>query len=127
MARVQGKVRAYVLFLKPGGTAANWEDSDLRRSAAAIPGVTTLIDVDGAEARRFGAQTSGHILLFDPAGRLLFSGGITESRGHAGGNVGESSIESLINDEKTGPRSTVVFGCPLFERTRKGKDSLCRN
>ncbi len=55
MARTQGKVRAYVLFLKPSRSGVDWEDTDLWRKAAAIPGVTVLADADGAEARRFGA------------------------------------------------------------------------
>jgi hypothetical protein len=119
MARVQGKVRAYVLFLKPHNSDADWNDTDLRRSAAEIPGVTVLTDIDGVEAHRFGAETSGHTLLFDPTGRLLFSGGITESRGHAGGNAGESAIISLVTNHKSEHRSTFVFGCPLTGPARE--------
>ena len=66
-----------MLFLKPKQSGSEWEDTELRRSVAAIPSVMVLSDVDGAEARRFGAETSGHTLLFDRDGRLLFSGGIT--------------------------------------------------
>ena len=100
MARLQGKVAAYVLFYTPrgsnrtGGSGLGWENTELRRTAGQIPGVTVLSDVDGAEARRFGAETSGHTLLFDSTGRLLFNGGITGSRGHSGDNVGESAIVS---------------------------------
>jgi hypothetical protein len=106
------------LFLKPTSSGSDWEDTELRRSASAIPGVTVLSDVDGAEARRFGAETSGHTILFDANGRLLFSGGITESRGHAGSNFGENAVLSLINNQPiagaTG--SAPVFGCPLINR-----------
>ena len=119
MARVQGKVNAYVLFLKPQNSGADWDDTDLRRSAVAIPGVTVVSDVDGAEAQRFGAETSGHTLLFDSSGHRLFSGGITESRGHAGGNAGESAIVSLVNNQTTERKSTFVFGCSLMGREQK--------
>jgi hypothetical protein len=125
MAHVQGKVRAYVLFLKPEGSGADWEDTDLRRSAAKIPGVTVLSDTNGAEARRFGAETSGHTLLFDSAGHLLFSGGITESRGHAGGNAGENAIVSLVNTHGPERAKTFVFGCSLVERKSKGGKFQC--
>jgi hypothetical protein len=125
MARVQGKVRAYVLFLKPKNSDANWEDTDLRRSAAEIPGVSVLIDIDGVEARRFGAETSGHTLLFDADGRLLFSGGITESRGHAGGNAGENAIVSLAHAQPSDRATTSVFGCSLIERRNKGGKLRC--
>ena len=124
MARVQGKVVAYVLFVKPSKSSPDWEDTDLQRSAAAIPGVTVLSDVDGVEARRFGAETSGHTLLFDADGSLLFSGGITGSRGHAGDNAGKSAIVSLVNNQAAARTDTFVFGCALAEREqlRHGTD-----
>jgi hypothetical protein len=126
MARVQGNVRAYVLFLKPQNSGADWDDTSLRQSAAKIPGVTVITDVDGAEARRFGAETSGHTLLFDSTGRLLFNGGITGSRGHAGDNVGESAIVSLTKSDAAEHTKTRVFGCSLFGNKKKeGKPSRC--
>lgn len=127
MACVQGKAQAYVLFLKPQGTGPDWDDTDLRRSAAQIPGVTVLTDVDGAEARRFGGKTSGHTLLYDATGRLLFSGGITESRGHAGGNAGESCIISLVNNHTAKRSSTFVFGCSLNGPSQKETRTPCPN
>src|ERR1700747_2790456 len=92
MAHVQGKVRAYVLFYTPRQSGSDWQKTDLRRTAAQIPGVTALSDIDGVEAERFGAETSGHTFLFDRGGRLLFNGGITASRGHSGDNAGESAL-----------------------------------
>jgi hypothetical protein len=124
MAHVQGKVTAYVLFLKPQCAPAAWENSDLRRSAARIPGVTVLSDVDGTEAQRFGAETSGHTFLYDRSGALLFSGGITQSRGHAGDNAGENAIVSLISDHQSQLAKTFVFGCSLVDRQQKG--ARCR-
>ncbi len=125
MARTQGKLRAYVLFWTPPNAQADWKDTDLRRTADETLGVTALFDPNGVEARRFGAETSGHTLLFDSTGALLFNGGITESRGHAGDNAGESSIVALVNNRKGEQRSTFVFGCPLFGRLAKGP-VLCR-
>ena len=113
MARIGDKAKAYVLFAKPAGSGADWDDTALRRSAAAIPGVTVLSDLDGVEARRFGAETSGHTLMFAPDGRLLFSGGITQSRGHAGDNAGASAIVSLVRNQKADHGTTFVFGCSL--------------
>ena len=113
MARVEGKAKAYVLFARPEGSGADWDDTSLRRSAAAIPGVTVMSDPDGVEARRFGAETSGHTLLFAPDGRLLFSGGITQSRGHAGDNAGASAIVSLVHNQNADHATTFVFGCSL--------------
>jgi hypothetical protein len=121
MAHSQGRVTAYVLFLKPQGFSDEWEKTDLWQSAASIPGVNVLIDDGGAEARRFHAATSGQTMLYDADGRLLFSGGITGSRGHAGDNAGRSAIVSLVNTGAAERDKTSVFGCRLF-----GENSECQ-
>lgn len=115
MAHCQGKVAAHVLFLKPDGFSDDWEKTDLWQSAAAIPGVTTVVDRDGAGARLFHAATSGQTMLYDTRGRLVFSGGITSARGHYGDNAGESAIISLANTGAADRTKTEVYGCPLFD------------
>jgi hypothetical protein len=115
MTHSQGRLTAYVLFLKPAGSSADWYQTDLWKSAASIPGVTTLIDEDGIEAARFGAVTSGQVILYDRNGNMLFRGGITESRGHSGDNAGRSAIESLVNTGTADRDTSLVFGCPLFD------------
>ena len=115
MAHSQGRLTAYVLFLKPAGFSEDWEKSDLWRSAASIPGVSAVIDDEGAEANRFHAATSGQTLLYDAGGRLLFSGGITGSRGHSGDNAGRSAIVSFVNSGAAERTESFVFGCPLFD------------
>ena len=125
MADTQGRLNACVLFIKPAGAGADWEDTELRRSAAAIPGVTVLTDPDGTEAALFGAKTSGHTLLFDRTGALLFSGGITASRGHAGRNDGESAIIAAVNGERSDRPRTPVFGCSLVRQATE--EATCLN
>lgn len=114
MARSEGLLTAHVLFLKPDGFAEDWQKTDLWRSAAAIPGVHVMTDGGGGEARLFHAATSGQAILYDARGRLLFSGGITASRGHAGDNAGRAFIVSLLIRGAADRRSTPVFGCSLF-------------
>jgi hypothetical protein len=116
MTQAQGRVTAYVLFVKPAGFSDEWVQSDLWASAAALPGVTPVLDDDGAEAELFRAETSGQTVLYDPSGNLLFSGGITSARGHAGDNAGRTAIVSLLTSEEAEERDTPVFGCPLFAR-----------
>jgi hypothetical protein len=120
MADAQGKLKAYVLFIKPQGAGVDWDDTELRRNAAAIPGVTVVTDTGGTEASRFGAETSGHTLLFDQDGTLLFSGGITASRGHAGRNAGESAILAAVNGKPGERARTPVFGCSLIRQPAEG-------
>lgn len=121
MTNCQGRLDAYVLFLKPANSSPDWNQTDLWRSAANIPGVRALVDEDGIEAARFGAATSGQVVLYDQSGKLLFRGGITESRGHIGDNAGRSAIESLVNQGSADLDRTSVFGCPLFD-----SNSECR-
>jgi hypothetical protein len=125
MARLRGKVAAYVLLVKPKGAGRDWEDTKLRRSAEAIPGVQVIFDLDGAEARHFGAKTSGHTLLFGADGSLLFSGGITGSRGHAGDNAGEAALVALVNHQEPALTHTLVFGCSLANGSDTKSPALC--
>lgn len=115
MAHSQGRLNAYVLFVKPEGASDDGDISDLWQSAKDIPGVKVILDGDGKEAHIFHAATSGQTLLYDPRGRLLFSGGITGSRGHFGDNAGQTSIVSIVNAETPNQTETSVFGCPLFD------------
>lgn len=58
-------------------------------------------------------------MLFDSEGDLLFSGGITPSRGHEGANVGTRRIVDLVERGDTDRNVANVFGCGLFtEETR---------
>jgi hypothetical protein len=127
MAHAVGKVNACVLFVKPPGAGPDWDDTDLRSSAAAIPGVTVLTDENGNEAARFGAQTSGHTLVFDRGGTLAFSGGITASRGHAGNNAGENAVLAALTQQALPRARTPVFGCSLTKRPSMPDGKLCSN
>ena len=113
MARSQGAVTAYVLVYKPKECAPGWEQTDLWRSAGAIPGVTVMSDEDGLEAQRFGAATSGETQLYAPAGNLLFSGGITIARGHEGENAGLDAVVAYSTVGKADRSHCPVYGCPI--------------
>ena len=115
MARSQGMVSTYVLFYLPTGFEEDWAKTDLWRRAGAIQGVSRIIDLNGREARRFGGVTSGQASLYDEHGRLLFQGGITRSRGHAGDNPGRSALVSWLNKRAADISVTPVFGCPVFD------------
>ena len=115
IAHVGGDLLTYVVFLKPVDTPVDWEKTDLWRKGCSLPGVTAYTDNAGLEAHRFHAETSGQTLLYDGAGTLLFQGGITSARGHAGDNAGRSAIEELLKRGRAKQTNTPVFGCSLFE------------
>jgi hypothetical protein len=114
IARARTSPRTYVLFMTPTRFGNGWEQTDLWRKAAAIPGATVVRDDDGRTASHFGAATSGQTLLYDVSGALLYSGGITGARAHPGDNAGRQSLLALLNREPTAVNTASVFGCPLF-------------
>ena len=111
---------AHVLFAEPAGFPADWAESDLWRSAAAIPGVAVHRDEAAAGAGLFGAATSGNALLYDASGRLRFSGGITRGRGHSGANAGREAVLALLSGDGSAQLGVPAFGCALVAgRTEK--------
>ena len=127
MARAGGRLTAQVLFVRPPEVAAAWTDGDLWARAAAIPGVHVERDDGGLEAARFGARTSGDVVVYDPAGRLLFEGGITSARGHEGDNPGRSAILAALAAPPADAAAAPVFGCPLAgpPETCAGGEGAC--
>jgi hypothetical protein len=112
-ARAPRAARTYVVFVTPPGADASWNDTVLWQSARSIPDVIAVKD-DGAEARHFGAQTSGQVLLYGADGALRFAGGTTIARGHEGDNPGLEAMVSLIAGTAADRTASPVFGCPLF-------------
>jgi len=103
-----------IVFIRPKGMPSGWEQDELWTKAAEIPRVRVECDAEGTEARRAGATVSGYVLLGNPAGEIVFRGGITKSRGCAGDNAGRRTILALLSGTPTERHETPTFGCPLF-------------
>ena len=115
LAETQNRtVSVTVVFTIPDGVPDGWEQGDLWNSATTIPGLRVIRDQGGQEAHRFDVAGSGHVLLYAPSGKLLFSGGITGSRGHEGDNEGHSAVVSFILNGHAPVSDTPVFGCSLL-------------
>jgi hypothetical protein len=119
MVSARDRVQVYAVFVRPQGSSADWEKSDLWDSVSIIPGVQMVVDEDGLEARRFGSETSGQVMMYGRDGRLLFNGGITAARGHAGNNEGRNAIISLLETESVKEIEVPVYGCPIFDKAEK--------
>ncbi|MDX2104820.1 MAG: hypothetical protein SFY67_00325 [Candidatus Melainabacteria bacterium] len=102
--------------VKPDGWTENWQFEEWTKK----PSVEVIEDIDGAEALRFDAKTSGQTFLFDSKGRLIFSGGITAARGVTGDNKGFNHLTLALarkrsetaNDSEL--KKSLVFGCNLL-------------
>ena len=111
---VRTRADIQVLFAHPDDADSGDSPTSLRQQAAAIPGVSIADDPDGQLASACGVQTSGHALLYDANGVLLFSGGLTAGRGHEGGTPSQSALTAQLSSPD--PPAFVeycAFGCPL--------------
>lgn len=82
-------------------------------AAGRVRGAERILDPLEREAERFGARTSGHVVVYDVAGTLRYSGGITSARGHHGDNVGRRKVEAIVAGDGERDTTHPVFGCPL--------------
>jgi hypothetical protein len=86
----------------------------LARGEHAAPRARRHVTIDRGEreAHRFGALTSGAVVVYAPSGDLVFEGGLTIARGHEGGAAPER-IRDLVTANATSPLLGPVFGCGL--------------
>lgn len=108
---------AQVVFRMPEKRDSAWEAASTVQIARNMPGVQVVFDPGGTEAVLFDAKTSGTAMLYSPSGELIFCGGITGSRGHAGDNLGRQTLMRCLANwqEQAGlePHRSIVYGCGL--------------
>jgi hypothetical protein len=117
LAKGKGQFDAAIFFYQPESGSQDWSRTALVETARSLPGARVMADPDGQMAKRFGAETSGHTIVYGPDGKLLFSGGITASRGHLGDNTGFEAVLKILRNEKLSAKAKTapVFGCGLFD------------
>lgn len=81
--------------------------------ASRLPGAVLARDPGGREARRFGAGTSGEVMLYARDGARAFRGGVTPGRGHEGDSEGGAALEAALGGATS--REARVYGCDLEE------------
>lgn len=112
LGRLGGQVEPWVVVDVPADAPADWAASENWDAARRIAGERVVPDPSGAIAARFGAQTSGTVVVYDPGGALVFQGGVTPERGQLGASVGARAIERRVLGEAA--RAVApVFGCEL--------------
>ena len=104
------------VFYRPSSAPPSWIETGLWRRVVDLADSNSHVDVDATEAKRFGVTTSGHCLLFDRAGRRLFSGGVTISRGHEGQSIARLNLDRLLRGERFECQEYPVFGCPIVSQ-----------
>ncbi|MCC9609276.1 hypothetical protein LOC68_06035 [Blastopirellula sp. JC732] len=118
IAATPAELRPSVLVIAtvPEQYDAKWTDTKTIAQSESLPGASVLFDVGGRESQKFGAASSGHVMAFAPSGDLLYSGGVTQSRGHEGINLGRVSLTEALAGNHAEPEEAAtlpVFGCRL--------------
>jgi hypothetical protein len=117
MAQCGSHVDATLEVFQPTESTAEWGLAPTWKITDRIPGVVVRDDKDGILARQLGVQTSGQVLLYSEDGALVFSGGITRSRGHVGDNDGLETVIRLVTEPHESASVLVkapVFGCAIY-------------
>jgi peroxiredoxin len=75
-----------------------------------------LRDVDCAIADRFGALTTPHVYIVDPAGRLAYEGAVddrTFRQSEATVNYVEQALDALLAGQAPPTQQTQPYGCTI--------------
>ena len=114
LATTPPDVRDSLTLVLSGPRLRTYENQPLATLANELLEAEIALDPTGAEARRFGAHTSGHIVVYSPSGQLLFSGGITPGRGHEGPTDALTAFTRALRDAEASTHPSLVYGCPIF-------------
>lgn len=109
------RVAVRVVLIAPAAGSSDRVGREIEKRARSLPNTEVLVDPKGIEARRFGVRTSGQVLLYGVDGRLRFSGGITDGRGHAGDSEGQRALRAWLQDGVAERDTAPVYGCLLFD------------
>lgn len=117
LAVCEARPACYVFLSPMRSTNDSLDDATNCRIARRITSAPLQVDTYGAEAKRFGATTSGFVLFYDAHGRLRFAGGVTAERGGEQECVYEQALVEVMTKPRYPLVNTPVFGCPLVRRT----------
>jgi len=102
-----------VVSTVPVSADDSWFHTATAQRAKLLPGAQLIVDRGGHDAARFGATTSGYVMLFNETGDRTFAGGVTEARGHEGSNVGSDRLAEILRGEVAHFTEIPAFGCRL--------------
>ena len=110
-------VSVFVPPAEPAADRSAWDAGEYVQAVRqGLPQARVIVDEGGVEARRFGALTSGTMLVYSGDGREVFRGGITNRRGGEDDNPGLRRFARAVTDPESAgaAASSPVFGCPLI-------------
>lgn len=115
LSNFPNRLNVVLVFISPDSANKDWHKTSLWLQASGISGLDLFVDTERRETSLFNSKSSGEVLLYDRNGYLLYSGGLTASRGHQGDNIGRDSIEYYLQHGLMKHSSAPSFGCELFD------------
>ncbi len=97
----------------PPAEMAKWMQ---QQKAAAT---ATLMDADGKVGRAYGARTTPHMYVVDPAGKLVYAGGIDDKPSTNAADIPRATnyVKAALNESLAGKpvsqASTRPYGCSI--------------
>lgn len=110
-----------VVLYAPSHVDEDWDPKRVEDWRHHFQRATVLVDTDGTMARAFGATTSGHAVLVDRKGTVVFQGGLNFLRGHEGPGPGAFALREFLLTGKTDIHVAPTFGCAIVDVEREGK------
>jgi peroxiredoxin len=115
-----GYVWLSVISSAPGkqGHVSPAQADELTRSRAAAP-AAVLLDESGDMGRAYGARTTPHMYVIDPAGTLVYMGGIDDIRSSDPADVPKAknyvraAMADLAAGKDVGQAVTPPYGCSV--------------
>jgi hypothetical protein len=127
LASDPGRIDAVVYCVCPPEAPADWVADDYLESLRQSLSAEVCLDQKGLQARAWGANTSGYLIVTDPHGQVRFRGGLTRGRSQTeAGPAYDWIIEMISAHEPKNsassaatatpplPLTAPVFGCPLW-------------
>jgi hypothetical protein len=118
------EARPKTVFVVRPAVRDDWRARQLLATAAETPNGSFFQDDGEKEIARFGADVSGHLLLYGPAGALLFDGGVTPERGQEAESMASDRFQQVLTGMPRSPVRTAVFGCGL-QSHRSAREKRC--
>jgi hypothetical protein len=110
-----------VVWLQVNSSAAGKEGNYAADAAAAknrergAGSTAYLLDADGTAGRAYGARTTPHMFLIDPAGKLLYAGGIDDKPSTDVDDIaGAKNFVSAALDEALAGKPVSVASAPPY-------------
>jgi len=102
-----------VVATVPENADDGWTETNTIREAQKLPNARLFVDRGGIEAARFGANTSGFVMLFNESSDRVYAGGITVARAHEGANAGRDALTQILQGRRASAPENPAFGCRL--------------